>query len=406
MAKGATRADHRKDCPLKGASGDEQWNARRCKCSPRVVGRLHTKDVTLGHLPLGWKKGDVGEFDEKLADLRDPNRRKLAGRSPLLRDWYADWIVDMRGAVAMGKIARRTVDAYEQRWRLHIGPDPIAVMPINAIDALDLRRFVSRKMAGGLSHSYANEMLTPISGMLTDAEIAGYIPSNPCRMPRRARHGATARNAVYEQLERKPPQHLELADMRALVNVTPAEHRLLMLWPMVTGARRGEILAAHLEDILWAKRLIAIHFQLDDRRDRVNVKAGKKREVVLWSGFERLLSERRRQGKLDGFIFTDERGRALSLGSADPILNGALEELGLKEDGRLWHTLRHSWATYLRSEGVRWEAVDYMMGHKPRDMTGRYVHLVQEDYAAVEAAMTRGFGDIVDAMLPRVRVTA
>jgi hypothetical protein len=84
-------------------------------------------------------------------------------------------------------------------------------MPINAIGSKDLRRFVHRKAGtptrkGPMSLRYANELLTPISAMLTDAEIEGLIESNPARAPRRARHGATQRNAVYEQLARQPPK--------------------------------------------------------------------------------------------------------------------------------------------------------------------------------------------------------
>lgn len=40
-----------------------------------------------------------------------------------------------------------------------------------------------------------------------------------------------------------------------------------------------------------------------------------------------------------------------------------------------------------------------MMGHRLRDTTGRYVHLVDEDRAAVEQALTEAFGDIVDSTL-------
>lgn len=44
-----------------------------------------------------------------------------------------------------------------------------------------------------------------------------------------------------------------------------------------------------------------------------------------------------------------------------------------------------------------------MMGHRLRDTTGRYVHLVGEDRAAVEQALTQAFGDIVDSTLAENR---
>jgi hypothetical protein len=36
-----------------------------------------------------------------------------------------------------------------------------------------------------------------------------------------------------------------------------------------------------------------------------------------------------------------------------------------------------------------------MMGHRLRDTTGRYVHLLDQDKMAVEAALTAAFGDVV-----------
>jgi integrase len=295
LARGSLRLRHRKPCPLVGVAGKNQFDSRKCRCGPRVIGRLNGRDSTLGYLDEGWPKGALDEFEDKLHDLRDPRRRKRAERSPLLREWYAEWIVGMEAAVTMGKIAPRTVDAYKQRWRLHIEKDPIAEMAINAIEVRDLRRFVTRRMAAGISHRYANELLTPISAMLTDAEIDGYIESNPCRAPRRARHGATQRNAVYEQLDRKPPQHLEIEDAKALLFAMTGLHQEMALFVLTTGARRAEMLAARFEDVRWAQDELELHYQLDERRERVSVKAGRKREAVLWSGLRTVLGRRRRQ---------------------------------------------------------------------------------------------------------------
>jgi integrase len=172
----------------------------------------------------------------------------------------------------------------------------------------------------------------------------------------------------------------------------------MVLWPLVTGARRAEILAAIFDDVVWPKREVNIHYQLDDQRRRARVKAGRKREVVLWSGLERLLASERRAGA-ERFIFRTADGAPLSLGAGDKPLGAAYEAIGAREEGRMWHALRHTYATYLRSTGVRWEAVEYMMGHRPRDTTGRYVHLLAADKAAVEAALTEVFGDIVDSIL-------
>jgi integrase len=98
-------------------------------------------------------------------------------------------------------------------------------------------------------------------------------------------------------------------------------------------------------------------------------------------------------------VFTRDDGRPHALGGGDQILHAAFEVIGERQKGRLWHALRHTYATYLRSAGVRWEAVEYMMGHRLRDTTGRYVHLINDDKHAIEEALTDGFGDIIQRML-------
>lgn len=424
MARGSLDLDHRASCPLcdvkpiRGRDGkvevsavEQRMDARKCRCTPRVFARLNGVKHPLGHLSAGWRKSDLDEYEDKLHDLRDPNRRLSAKRSPLLREWYAEWIVTIRAAVEKGLLAEGTRVAYEQRWRRYISRDRLAAIQINAITVDDLRSFVDRMIAGDkakgqqpLSHRSANELLTPVSAMLTDAEIRGYIPSNPARVSRRARHGATQRNAVYQQLERKSPQHLTVGDARALICVTPAEYQLIVAWPLITGARRAEILGAWLEDALWARRELRIHYQLNARRERAKIKAGRKREVVLWSGLELPLGQARAAGRT--WVFNKPGTDApLRLGGADAILRESMEKVGLRvpkegdgdERQMLWHALRHTYSTYLRSEGVRWEAVEYMMGHKPRDTTEKYVHLLDADKAAVERALTKAYGDLVIA---------
>jgi hypothetical protein len=86
MAKGSLRLDHKNACPLHDAPGQLQFESRRCRCTPRVIARINGRNPSVGYLHPGWKKRDLGEFEDKLADLRDPRRRKRAERSPLLRE--------------------------------------------------------------------------------------------------------------------------------------------------------------------------------------------------------------------------------------------------------------------------------------------------------------------------------
>jgi site-specific recombinase XerD len=65
--------------------------------------------------------------------------------------------------------------------------------------------------------------------------------------------------------------------------------------------------------------------------------------------------------------------------------NRVVEELGLNEgitDTRykvVWHSLRHTYASWLVQSGVSLYTVQKMLGHSRINMTERYSHLHQEN---------------------------
>ncbi|HKP89800.1 MAG TPA: tyrosine-type recombinase/integrase [Thermoleophilaceae bacterium] len=303
-------------------------------------------------------------------------------------DAYADrWLDDLYTAAEAGRISKQTYNTYEGTWRNHLAA-AFGSLPLAAIDAGIIRRYTAAKQAEGLAPVTINNSLTPLSAMLTDAVDEGLIVTNAARQPRRARHGGSRRGALYVAVKRAAPKFLEPAEARALLAVTPESHRAMVLAALTTGFRRGELLGLRWEDIRWADRRIELRGQLQ-RREYVGCKCGSEREVVLYSGLARALGKHR---QAEGYVFTDANGEPWTdQGPERAFLRAAYDAAGLRQPGRMWHALRHTYASALANGGVRRDVVERLMGHAGKGTTSIYTHLFREAFDGVEEALAAAF---------------
>jgi integrase len=99
------------------------------------------------------------------------------------------------------------------------------------------------------------------------------------------------------------------------------------------------------------------------RREPVIVKCeyDSEREVPLYSGVARLLGRRR---EATGYVFIDPRcGEPWrETRPAQRFLGAAYERAGLRRAGRMWHQLRHTYASTLAAGGVKRHEVEQLMG--------------------------------------------
>jgi integrase len=91
--------------------------------------------------------------------------------------------------------------------------------------------------------------------------------------------------------------------------------------------------------------------------------------------------ERRYQGQLNGLVFVDRKGNKIK--EVSNAFDRAVKAIGLNEgiDDRrqkvVFHTLRHTFASWLVENGTDLYTVRELMGHKSLVMTERYSHLGQ-----------------------------
>jgi integrase len=384
MTRGSIQLRHRKAC---GATGKD---ARACRCTPTtyaVWGGMWSK---LGYLERGWRKADLEPFETRLGEMR----RKLAAGEPWqpqkvmrLAEWAEQWLDHLKAAVLAGRVSKLTYNCYVGIWERHLAP-AFGALPLAAIDAAAIRRYADSKLADWFASTSINGQLTPLSAMLSDAVADGLIVANPCRQPRRGRHGATRRTALFAD-QRTAPKFLELYEARALLAATPDAYRAMVLAALTTGARRCELLALRWENVDFARNRIAIVDQLQ-AGELVPCKYDSAGEVVLYSGLAAILGPRRRA---EGFVFLDPDGQPwTNAGPGRAFLTAAYDAAGLRRPGQQWHVLRHTYASALAAGGVRRDVVERLMRHTGKGVTSLYTHLFEDAFDGVEEALHAAFG--------------
>jgi integrase len=146
----------------------------------------------------------------------------------------------------------------------------------------------------------------------------------------------------------------------------------MVLLALTTGFRRNEILGLQWEWIDFGAMRIDLRGQLywrriEGSRERepaiVRCKYDSEREVPLFSGLAELLGSRR---EASGFVFRNPNtGKPWKEGKpTEHFLEPAYEACGLRRPGRMWHQLRHTYASVLAAGGVKRHEVEQLMGHK------------------------------------------
>jgi len=225
----------------------------------------------------------------------------------------------------------------------------------------------SRTAPGGANHA-----LRILRQILEFAIARGQISINPARNVTMNRRAALTRFLSRDELQRL---HHAL-ERHARTGAQRARQADIIRLLLLTGCRRGEILALRWNDV--DGDTIALG----------DAKTGP-RKVYLNAGARRII-ERQPRGQ-SAFVFPSPRNPEHSHDPYLPLWDRVRTEAGI-EDVRL-HDLRHTMASYAVMNGVPVPVVSRLLGHSNVRMTLRYAHLADRDIEAaaerVGAAMAR-----------------
>ena len=256
-----------------------------------------------------------------------------------------------------------------ERFRFNRWIKPVVGhLPMKDITSDHVEEIISRLRDAGKAPRTQEHVKANLSGILSQAINKGAISGpNPCRRVKLAKKD----NKRVRFLS--PDEARKLLDLLKLRSQQVHDAALLSLF---CGLRAKEIFSLTWGDVDFINRTIFIK---DSKHEKVN------RHVFLTSEVREMLDNRKpKQPSPTGLIFPKEDGTQQK---AVPItFRNTVSDLGWNEgitDRRLklvFHSLRHTFASWLVQDGVPLFTVSKLMGHSTFEMTMRYAHLAPDNY--------------------------
>ena len=150
-----------------------------------------------------------------------------------------------------------------------------------------------------------------------------------------------------------------------------------LIYPMVllaltTGMRAGEIFRLKVQDVDFEEGVIHVK----------DTKSGYNRIVYLTKETKKELLKLTKDKPKGAYVFTNPEGKPFT--SVPEVWKSVVKSLGLNDgisDPRekvVFHTLRHTFCSWLAMEGVPLHVIKELAGHRTIQMTERYAHLLPD----------------------------
>jgi integrase len=223
----------------------------------------------------------------------------------------------------------------------------------------------------------------------------GYISINPCVSPpgskRSIKPGHVKEAKVWLSWE-QTQRMLETAKQEEY----PVYLYYLLLLAVTTGMRQGELFALHWEDFSLSKKTLRIHRNVTADAETGSTKlsvpkmglqddSSLERTIMLPAYVRGALGDwGRLSGRSSGLIFPNDAGNPIHRGNFMERWFRPLVKAAELPEGTDFHSLRHSHASLLISEGVDILTISRRLGHKKIQITlDTYGHLLPKSEDAV-----------------------
>ncbi len=241
------------------------------------------------------------------------------------------------------------------RWENHIIqaiPGDKTIESITPLDYLTLRRSVELK---GLSPQTVHHCLSLLQRVLFRAYEWQYCSKKPSGFKN-----------VFPKFDNKRVRFLSQEEAKRLLNIIKRKYNNgnlydIVLFALNTGLRKGEILKLNINDINFKHKFISI----------LDTKSTKNRVLPLNDIVINLLKKRVKESE-NYFIFGRFESKKFSLAIKETEFNIGITDLRHKV---VFHTLRHTFASWLVQDGFPLILVSELLGHSNINMTMRYAHL-------------------------------
>lgn len=304
----------------------------------------------------------------------------------LFEEYSEKWLSEY----AKISVKKSTYDAYNDIVRLHLNP-AFGKKYLHTIRTSDIQKLVSQKITkDGLSPKSAVNILIPLKEMFKHAVIWGYINRDPSQYVKRPR------------VEQEEMDFLTPEEVRSFLDHVNPTYYTLFLTAVMTGMRRGEVLALQWGDVDWNSNQILVRRSYSKGEFIQPKTKNSIRRIVISPVLKQSLNRHRTFGKdleMD-LIFSNEVGLPLD---PDNLIkrefHPALDRAGLRRIR--FHDLRHTYASILIAQGENIKFVQSQLGHASAKTTlDRYGHLMPNlDNDAARRLDKTVFGNFVRKLL-------
>ena len=323
--------------------------------------------------------------------IRQRNAPEVAPKraETILRQWLAHWI----STYAVQTCQPKTIERYTQliTYITQAGNGELAAVAETPISSLKHGPLESALLAltqepGKRRKHISARTVRHVAGVLqvalNEAFRLDMIPVNPML------------KVKLPKVERVEARALTREEMGRLRCVCRGDWTLTFVdISLATGARRGELLSLEWSDIDWLNATVTISKSLEQTKAGLRVKRPKngrvrkfrvgKTALASLRFLEEHQQECRKQfcGDYQGdLVFCQPDGSHLWPDLVSQTIVRRLQKSGIK-DASL-HTLRHTLASHLLSNGVPLPVVSARLGHADVNITARiYSHMLPEDDA-------------------------
>jgi len=375
----------------------------------RVIGKAdivfdisYKKDGKKTWEKVGWKsQGYSAELARKIRNERIiamqhgdelPQDKKKAITFEKLAEQYLKWSAENK--------SREGIDD-KSRYENHL-KDRFDNKRLDEIVLLDLERMKSAMTKAELSQKTIAHCLALIRAMYNKGLDWGlYNGENPVRKKRPGE-----KKGIIPSVQNARDRFLSIAEAELLLMELKRNHQKkdyevlkdpklhdMSLLSLHTGARAGEIFNLRGQDIDLKNQIIAL-------RDTKNSET----RYAPMTAEVKVMLKRRAKEDPRAFIFTDKDGEKIK--EVSNAFQRIVDKVGLNkdvEDTRLrvvFHSLRHTFASWLAIEGTPIYTIAKLMGHKSIAMSERYSHLSpdhkKDAVNAISAALRRHKSKVVE----------
>lgn len=304
-------------------------------------GRRRTRTDPLKAVVKRW--ADDLESGVRRGEWADPQDGRIT-----VAQWHERWS-------ATRDVERATVAKDDSHWRTHVEPrwGDVRLM---AVTAWDVEAWLAKMSRAGVGAATRAQSFRLLRHMLGDAARHKVIASNPTETVR------------APKIPRHVDRFLSFDEYRHLEDAMPTDRDKALLGLMcLAGLRWSEAAGLHGTRVdMTARQILVVEVQRRDGSVKPRPKSDAGQRVVpIGDRLAGLLTPVLVRGKLFDVDYTNWRRR---------VWVPAVARAGLAEPRPTPHDCRHSWCSWLASQGVPPHELMAMSGHGSLRALERYMH--------------------------------